>query len=205
MELIKQLFSDSEDGKLLFSNSDALFSVANSDKGITTLAGYALKWNDLSSRKGGFKVRLAPNSANFMVPTLALMNHDPNQILARNDEGDLRLTPDATGVKAEIDMDMSVSYAKDAVINVNKRKIKGMSFAMLLKGAEYSESKENGEDILTFSKFNVDEVTITPVPSFANTSIEVKPSQIQLSKNKEEYLDQYLKLRELEIWLNASK
>src|SRR4051812_15470765 len=71
---------------------------------IATLEGYALKWNVLSSDRGGYKVKLLPGSANFATPTLALWHHDFAAPIGNTANGTLRLYPDSEGIRIECDL-----------------------------------------------------------------------------------------------------
>jgi uncharacterized protein len=162
--------------KICFT-SDAKFSIRPSaDGGPGVLTGYALVWNQKSTDRGGFKVLLAPNSAQFESATFALWNHDYNAPLARTDAGSLTLTNDDYGVKADITLP-NTSTGRDVAELVRTGIVKGMSFGMLLDGAKFTTAKDSvGDEVDTFTSYGVDEVTITPIPAFVGTSIEVASS-----------------------------
>lgn len=151
---------------------------ADADNWQETLEGYALVWGqpgdtqNLSDDRGGYKVRLAPGSAKFTTPTLALFHHNFSQIIGNTENGTLRLLPDDTGVRVEIDLpDTTVGH--DVATLVGEKYVTGMSFSMI--PGEFSESEENGQKILTATNFTCDEVTVTGIASFKSTSIDVAP------------------------------
>jgi HK97 family phage prohead protease len=198
--------------KRVLYNHDAKFQLATvnpttGDAGgnLTTLTGYALVWNVLSSDRGGYFVRLLPGSATFLTPTFALYNHDYGAPLARNDDGTLRITSDDYGVKVEIDVP-NTTLGRDLQTLIARQTIRGMSFAMV-PGGESETTTEDGQEIITFSKFDADEVTITAIPAFDDTSIIVKPNEenglstnlLQLKDYTKELSKQYQKLEQYKL------
>lgn len=157
---------------------DAKFQVKKADNGkLPMITGYAMVWNTLSSDRGGYKVKLLPNSGKPAAdgPVMALCNHNYDQILGRMDKGTLSLTFDDHGVKCEV-QPPETSYGRDMVAAIEHGNVDGMSFGMLYDGAEYTESNSeaNGGYIREFSKFFFDEVTFTGIPAFVDTSAAVK-------------------------------
>ena len=69
---------------------------------------------------------------------------------------------------------MNTSLGRDVVQNVGSGLVGGMSFSMANGFEDYTESREGGQCVLSVTKYTVDEVTITPIPAFSETSIAVK-------------------------------
>lgn len=139
-----------------------------------TLTGYAIVWNQLSDDRGGFFVRFLPGSVHFADPTMALFHHDFRCVLGNTQNKSLRLTSDNTGVKVEIDLP-ATTQAADVATLVDGGYVNGMSFSMLYDDVLVTTSKtENGQDIMEVSAFTCDEVTVTAIPSFTATSIQVQ-------------------------------
>jgi HK97 family phage prohead protease len=151
---------------------DSRFEIAQGKT--ITQTGYALVWNVLSDDRGGYKVRLLPGSAKFTTPTLALYQHDFRDVIGNTENGTLRLTPDDYGVKVEIDLP-DTTTGRDVAELVSKGYVRGMSFSMV-SAPKGETSRENGETILNAEAFEVDEVTVTAIPSFSSTSVEIKPA-----------------------------
>jgi|SRR5665213_615614 len=146
----------------------------------TTLTGYPIVWNAVSSDRGGYVVKLAKDSASFSTPTLALWNHDFDKPIGGTVNNSLRiLAADDIGVPVEIDLDINTTAGSDALAYVTSGLVGGMSFSMANGFEDYSESGgENGEQrVITVSKYTVDEVTITPIPAFTQSSIAEKPPE----------------------------
>lgn len=162
--------------KLAMKKKPEKFTAGNASAGAdagewqATLEGYALVWNTLSDDRGGYKVRLAPGSAKFTTPTLALFHHDFRHIIGNTENGTLRLFPDDIGVRVEIDLP-DTTTGHDVAELVEDKYVRGMSFSMI--PGEFAESEENGVTIITATSFTVDEVTVTGIPSFVSTSIDI--------------------------------
>ena len=145
----------------------------------TTLTGYPITWGNLSSDRGGYKVRLCKGAANFEANVLALWNHQFDKPLAGTVNETLRiLAADDVGVPIEMDLDLNTTAGADCYAYVNSGLVGGMSFSMANGFENYTESKEGnpGEEqyVINVSRFTVDEVTVTPIPAFEATSIAVK-------------------------------
>jgi HK97 family phage prohead protease len=138
-----------------------------------TLKGYPITWNQTSSDRGGYSVRLVPGSAKFTTPALALYRHDFSQVIGNTANGTLRIMEaDETGIPVEIDLP-DTTTGNDVAELVAKGYISGMSFSMV-NGFENSfTTKENDTEIVNCTSFTVDEVTVCADPAFSSTTIEV--------------------------------
>jgi HK97 family phage prohead protease len=153
--------------------ADARFAVAAQAEGKPpTLTGYALIWGATSSDRGGYRVRLMPGSAKFATPTLALFHHDFKHVLGTTGNGTLRIAPDDTGVRVEIDLP-DTTTGRDVAELIRRRDITGMSFAMIDK-PQGRTVKEGGVEIFEAESYGVDEITVTVSPAFIETTIDIK-------------------------------
>lgn len=143
------------------------------------LQGYAIVWNVLSSARVDkytgeiYFAKMLPGSAKFDNPTLAIYSHDAKQVLGNTGNGTLRVLPDDTGARVEIDLPPT-TYARDIAALVKGQYVQGMSFGMV--PLQWSDSQEAGGDgqpitVRSYSQMLVDEVTVTPIPAFIQTSI----------------------------------
>lgn len=163
-------------------------AVAGQPEKIATLEGYCMVWNTLSSDRGGFKVRLLPGSATFTTPTHALYHHDYTHVIGNTANGTLRLIPDAFGVKVQIDLPDTTS-GRDCEELVEGKYVTGMSFSMVTSPI-FTDTVENGETIMNVSSFVCDEVTITPIPAFVDTTIGIKEDDVaEMSKAEDDEED----------------
>jgi uncharacterized protein len=171
----------------------------------TTLAGLAIPWNVLSGDKGGFQVRFLPNSATFAAPTLALFHHDYKGVLGSTANNTLRMSFDASGVSVEIDLP-DTTTAADVATLVDGGYIKGLSFSMLYNDVlESTQINEGGATILQVAKFTCDEITVTAIPSFADTNVQIKADAAQSDGEAQQYsaaperVAQALKLEQMKL------
>lgn len=148
---------------------DVKFSIEDNASGLPKLSGYAMVWNKYSSDRGGYVVKLLPYSAKPSGNVFALYNHDSGQVLGCSNNGTLTCTPDAYGLKVSINPS-DTTYGRDCVALVRRGDCGGMSFGMLA-GGTYADKKENATNVREFSSFEYDEVTITPIPAFDDTTI----------------------------------
>lgn len=171
------MFTRAEDARLTFATPDA--GDAAPLNSIGTLKGYAITWNALSDDRGGFKVRLAPNSAKFAANTFALNHHSFNGgPLADTASKTLRILPaDSYGQPVEIDLP-DTQNGRDVLALVKSGRMRGMSFAMTQRPAPpHAEFiMEGGQKVLFVKSFLADEVSVLAVPSFSGTSIQEKKS-----------------------------
>ena len=97
--------------------------------------------------RGAFTEELIANS-----DVRALINHDPNLILARNTSGTLNLTADERGLKYEFEMP-ETSYGKDLAISMKRGDITQSSFAFTVAEDDWSTDDE-GNNIRTIKKID---------------------------------------------------
>lgn len=193
----RTIYTAADDAKLTFAAA-----VEGADH-IGTLVGYPLVWNVISSDRGGYRVRLLPGSAEFVPTTHALYHHEwAGGPLGDTATNTLRIIPDEYGVRVEIDLP-NTTAGRDVLELVRTRRMRGMSFAMI--GApEGTVTEEGGLTIFNASSYTVDEVTVTAIPAFSETSIDVKPEAVEPPAENsftstQERTAQRLKLERLKI------
>lgn len=146
--------------------------VVTSDPGKpVTLSGYAMVWNAISSDRGGYRVRLLPGSAQPTREVHALYNHEFRDVMGDLTSQTLRILPDGVGVRVEVELP-DTTVGRDVAELVRTRRIRGMSFG-IPGDPVYTTSSENGLVIRNYSRFLFDEVTVTPIPAFEETSIGI--------------------------------
>jgi HK97 family phage prohead protease len=151
------------------------------------LIGYAITWNTLSDDRGGYHASFAkegftPDPGGM----LALFGHDLNMPMGNTANGTLTYTPDEYGLKVEI-TPPDTSFGNDAVELVSKGYLQGMSFGMYPE--EWTDSEKDGKNVRLYTKFSVDEVSLTAGPAFKSTNIG-----IELSKSTPIRIDHALRL-----------
>lgn len=184
--------------RIIFTANSNLVSAdpvtTRSPGSIGTLKGYALTWNTLSDDRGGYKVRLLPNSAKFTSVVHALFHHShQGGPLGDTASGSLHfMAADDKGIPVEIDLP-NTTLGKDVLELVRTGRLNGMSFSMLkTPEPQGSITTEDGVDIFNASDFLVDEVTVTAIPAFGSTTLEVKepeepkqPGKLSAANNAE--------------------
>lgn len=156
-------------GRRTFAAADG-----SGERSVTTVTGYPIVWNQNSSDRGGYVVRLAKGSAVFDTPCLALDAHDFARPLGTTANGSLRvLAADDVGVPVEIDLP-GTTVGRDVAENVGSKLLAGMSFSMANGFESYEEAgQDNGNAVILVTKFTVDEVSTVINPAFVNTVVAV--------------------------------
>ncbi len=146
---------------------------ASEDKNSRTIEGYAAKFNTDSEDFGGWIERIAPGAFDEVLEdeAVALFNHDPNLILARN-KVSLTITQDAVGLLYRFDAP-NTTAGDDLLENVRNGNVKSSSFAFQAKEIKwtYAEDRQN-PDVRTIVKmkrlFDVSPVTY---PAYPDTTV----------------------------------
>jgi HK97 family phage prohead protease len=158
--------------RFLFTR-ESKFALVKAGNGVVTLKGYPIVFNQLSDDRGGYFVRIMPGSPSFVQQMFAVTDHDYGKPLGVSDAGSLRTLPsDSYGVPAEIDLP-DTTYARDLVELIDKKIVKGMSFAAIPSSVKSHETIEDGKRIVNFDSFCSDEFTVTAIPAFVGTSIGI--------------------------------
>ena len=130
--------------------------VDSTDDGRDLVVGHASVYDSRSNNLGGFYEYIERGAfteeliANSDVR--ALINHDPNLILARNTSGTLNLTADERGLKYEFEMP-ETSYGKDLAISMKRGDITQSSFAFTVAEDDWSTDAD-GNNIRTIKKID---------------------------------------------------
>jgi HK97 family phage prohead protease len=161
----------SADSRHQFATADARLSFAAAAGDTPArLSGYAIVWDQLSTDRGGYRVKLEPGSAKFTTPTLALYEHDFAEVIGNTANNTLRLSLDDVGVKFEIDLP-NTTAGRDAAELVEKKYVQGMSFSMI-GHPEWTDERIDGMDVMVVKSFTADEITVTARPSFTATTVQ---------------------------------
>ena len=99
----------------------------------------------------------------------ALVGHDPIRVLARVSAGTLRLSADARGLFAEIDIDPATSYAEDAVTSVRRGDVKGWSYAFRVPSGGDEWILDGGVPTRRVHSALISETTLTAFPAYPAT------------------------------------
>ena len=163
------------------------------EDGKEVVTGHASVYNSRSENLGGFYEYIQEGVFTDELikksDVRALINHDPNLVLARskNGTGTLKLTPDTKGLAFEYEMP-DLSYAKDLAINLRNGNITQSSFAFVISTDEWS-SDDDGNDIRTITGieqlYDISSVTY-PAYSQAESDLIVAQRGLTLYKEQKE-------------------
>ena len=156
------------------------------------VVGYGSVFNSRSENLGGFFEYISPTAITDETiknsDVRALINHDPNLILARSKfgEGNLNLSIDETGLKYSYELP-DTTYGRDLGVNLKNGNISQSSFAFTIaEGGDSWTTDENGNDIRTINKidklFDISSVTY---PAYNEASSDLVIAQRGLQKYKE--------------------
>tara|TARA_R100001530_G_scaffold135700_1_gene113603 strand:- start:1713 stop:2738 length:1026 start_codon:yes stop_codon:yes gene_type:complete len=157
------------------------------EDGSTTITGHAAVFNKLSSDLGGFREIIAPNAFESVLSddVRALINHDPNLLLARTTSGTLNLEQTDEGLQYSFSVP-NTTYGKNLIISMERGDISQSSFAFTIEEDSW-ETTEDGE-IRTINKvkqlYDVSPVTYPAYPSADDLTLAKR--SLALHKEKEE-------------------
>jgi HK97 family phage prohead protease len=109
---------------------------------------------------------------------LALVHHDPTQVLGRTlpgGQGTLRLFEDQVGLRFEIDAP-DTQVGRDMVESIARRDYRGASFGFKRPDQEFR--KEDGRTIRELRGFGqLTDVSLTTIPAYLGTDVGVRADQ----------------------------
>lgn len=152
------------------------------------ISGIATVFNQ-PSIKGNFTEYIDQNALNGvdLSNVLLLYSHDFSNILARADAGTLQtsIQPDGLHLNAQLP---DTQLGKDTYTNILNGNIKGMSFGFNIApdGDSWSVNSQ-GKTIHTIHKIGqVFELSLTPIPAYTETSVQVQRDLAQFLSSKKE-------------------
>lgn len=178
---------DSVNIRTLPHAQNKLRAVKNDD-GTTTVTGYAIVFDQPSEPLPFIEYisRDALKGVDFS-STLFLYAHDFNKILSRADSGTLTTEIDDHGLKFTAQLP-NTTLGNDTRENILAGNVKGCSFGFTI--APDGDRWATGDDGSTIHYVDqiatVDELTLTPIPAYTQTSVTVKRDLNNYLNNKEE-------------------
>lgn len=170
----------------LFSTSDFTLRAEGDDEPVLvghaavfntrTAIGNPLTWGFYEEvARGAFTKTLQEGDARFLV------DHDTALLVARVSSGDLRLAEDKLGLRTEADLDIELSYVRDLVRNLEKRRITGMSFGFRVVKDDWttetvstSDGQEAEVEIRTIREVELFEVSAVTFPAYEETDAALR-------------------------------
>ncbi|MBD2801930.1 HK97 family phage prohead protease [Xenorhabdus sp. M] len=177
-----------------FEIRTALLSASNKK-----LTGYVIKWNSRSHMLWDeFIEQFAPNAFNANLATgadiRALYEHDPINLLGRTMSGTLQLTEDATGLRFEL-TPPDTQLGHDVLTLVERGDIQGMSFGF--RAIKDQWDTRQTPYIRTVLEAELREITITSLPAYPESGVEIAKRSLNASKPRDADLRHY--------WLQLSE
>lgn len=152
------------------------------------ISGVAAVFNQ-PSIKGDFTEYVDQNALNNvdLSQVLLLYAHDFSNILARVDAGTLQtsIQPDGLHFNAQLP---DTQLGHDTYTNILNGNIKGMSFGFkIAPGGDSWSVNSQGNTIHTINKIDqVFELSLTPIPAYTETSVQMKRDLAQFLSSKKE-------------------
>lgn len=156
------------------------------------IEGRAIKYNSLSKRNvpmAGMCERIAPGCfraslANTDTEVLALLGHDPNQVLARQSNGSLKLTDGADALRFQIRLNPAIQEHRDLHEKVKSGLLREMSFGFVADKDDYSDgTDDDGKrcQIRTVKSGRLYEISLVATPAYGNdaTNAQARAEQAQ--------------------------
>lgn len=149
-----------------------------------TIVGYAAVY-DSPTQIGSFREVIKPGAFDEVVDgdVRMLINHDPNQVVARTTSGTLKLTVDDRGLKYEAKPG-NQTYSRDLVESIQRGDISGSSFAFTVK----PDGQKWNEDRTERSIFRVDslaEISAVVFPAYEQSSVTVRSEGDDATENEQ--------------------
>lgn len=153
-----------DNGSKRFDGHAAVFEVRTS-------IGDPYRWGWFEEiGRSAFDKTLAEGDARFLV------DHNTSLLVARKSAGDLRLSTDSVGLAVDSDLDDELSYVRDLVRNLEKRRITGMSFGFYVVRdtwrTEQVETSDGGTvdvEVRTIDEVRLLEVSAVTFPAYEDT------------------------------------
>lgn len=168
--------------------------VVKNDDGTTTVTGTAIVFNQ-PSEPIPFVEYIGPHALDHVdfSKTLLLYAHDYNKILARADSGTLTTSIDDKGLHFTAKLP-DTTLANDVREDINAGNLKGCSFGFTIAdGGDRYDTDSKGQTIHYVDQIDsVSELTITPIPAYNQTSVQVQRdlnSYLKSQKKEEDEME----------------
>ncbi|MBO3091678.1 phage major capsid protein [Schleiferilactobacillus harbinensis] len=152
------------------------------------ISGTAAVFNQ-PSVKGDFTEYISPNALNGvdLSQVLLLYSHDFSNILARADSGTLTTSVQQDGLHFSATLP-NTQLGHDTFTNIQNGNIKGMSFGFTIADGGDSWSVDaSGNTIHLINQIDqVFELSLTPIPAYTETSVQVQRDLAQFLSSKKE-------------------
>jgi len=139
-----------------------------------TIAGYAVKWNELSEQLGFFREKFSKGAFKDSLldkQQMALWNHNTDVVLGSTRNQTLRLSEDEVGLRFEIDL-ANTTQANDIYELVKRGDINGVSFGFYAELEDWEDRSDTA--VRTINRADLIEISPTPFPAYSQSEVNVR-------------------------------
>ena len=111
----------------------------------------------------------------------ALVNHDPNYVLGRNQANTLTLSETASGLSI-VNIPPDTQWARDLLVSMRRGDITQMSIGFETKDAEWET--QDGEDVRVIKRAKLWDVSVVTFPAYTSTSASVRAAELVYEQRK---------------------
>ncbi|PGV63097.1 HK97 family phage prohead protease [Bacillus cereus] len=152
--------------------------IRESEDGLRTIAGYAVKWEMKSVtmgywqrfkeqfKKGAFTESLTQDDQ------LALWSHNTSQVLGRTKNGTLRLFEDEVGLRFELDL-ADTTLGDDTYKTIKRGDVDGVSFGFQMSKEEWDESDPDNV-VRSVTKAKLLEISPVAFPAYPDSQVSAR-------------------------------
>lgn len=167
-------------------------AVRDSSDSSMKIKGYALQFNE-ASQPIPFIEYIKPNALDNvdLSDVMLLYGHEYNSILAKTTAGTLSLTVDETGLAFTATLP-DTTLGHDTYNNIIAGNLSGMSFGFTIADDDWLMN-ESGDTVHIINSIeSISEISVTPIPAYSETSVEVTRSLEKFKKRGEEMNEELL-------------
>lgn len=144
------------------------------------ISGYAVVFNSITNIGGAFREKIATGAFDKSLreypDVLALWNHNYDRPLGRVSSGTLDLRSDRIGLWFGLNPDETTPDGLTALGTVRRQDVKGCSFGFTVTRETWDEGGDSDLPLRTVEEAVLWEVTLTPLPAYAETSASLTRS-----------------------------
>lgn len=167
-------------------------AVRDSSDSSMKIKGYALQFNE-ASQPIPFIEYIKPNALDNvdLSDVMLLYGHEYNSILAKTTAGTLSLTVDETGLAFTATLP-DTTLGHDTYNNIIAGNLSGMSFGFTIADDDWLMNESGDAVHIINSIESISEISVTPIPAYSETSVEVTRSLEKFKKRGEEMNEELL-------------
>lgn len=183
--------------------------VDTTDEGKDIVVGHASVYDSRSNNLGGFYEYIERGAFTQELidksDVRALINHDPNLVLARSTSGTLNLKADDLGLRYEFEMP-ETSYGKDLAVSMKRGDISQSSFAFTIsEGGDEWSTDDQGNNIRTIKKIErLYDISPVSYPAYSQAESDLIVAKRGLKEYKESLVEKEVVLKEEKNYVMGS-